>query len=554
MGRPEDQRITSDVAREICVRENAKAMLTGSIASLGSHYVISLAAVNAQTGDSIASEQAESDSKEQVLKSLDKAATSLRSKLGESLPSVQKYATPLEQATTSSLEALQAYSVGHNEHQHFGDENAIPHLKKAVALDPNFAIAWAELGVASGNTGQTRQSQESIKKAFELKDRASEHERLYIAAHYYDEVVGDSDKITEIYEQWKSTYPRETLPWDNLALRYEGLGQASKSLENASEAMRLDPKDNYAYQNLADAYTSLGRFDEAQAVIDQAAAQKIEPRTTRFMRYQLAALRGDDPAKIRIAAEASGSLDEPLMLFQRGRGEIAIGRVKAGRAILDRSVQLCRQHENVEFAAVVRGVQAAYEVELGYVSEPRQQIAEALSIATNRDTKSIVAGPMAKLGDIARAQKFNEELAAQYPTDTLLNKVGIAVNQANIELQRNQPQKAVAALESAIPYDLGSGPNGANYMTLHFRGAAYLKLGDGAKALAEYQKILDHRGIDTLSAFYPLAHLGAARAYALQKDNAHARTAYQDFFAAWKDADPDIPILKQAHAEYSALQ
>jgi tetratricopeptide (TPR) repeat protein len=554
MGRPEDQRITSDVAREICVRENAKAMLTGSIASLGSHYVISLAAVNAQTGDSIASEQAESDSKEQVLKSLDKAATSLRSKLGESLPSVQKYATPLEQATTSSLEALQAYSVGHNEHQHFGDENAIPHLKKAVALDPNFAIAWAELGVASGNTGQTRQSQESIKKAFELKDRASEHERLYIAAHYYDEVVGDSDKITEIYEQWKSTYPRETLPWDNLALRYEGLGQASKSLENASEAMRLDPKDNYAYQNLADAYTSLGRFDEAQAVIDQAAAQKIEPRTTRFMRYQLAALRGDDPAKIRIAAEASGSLDEPLMLFQRGRGEIAIGRVKAGRAILNRSVQLCRQHENVEFAAVVRGVQAAYEVELGYVSEPRQQIAEALSIATNRDTKSIVAGPMAKLGDIARAQKFNEELAAQYPTDTLLNKVGIAVNQANIELQRNQPQKAVAALESAIPYDLGSGPNGANYMTLHFRGAAYLKLGDGAKALAEYQKILDHRGIDTLSAFYPLAHLGAARAYALQKDNAHARTAYQDFFAAWKDADPDIPILKQAHAEYSALQ
>jgi serine/threonine protein kinase/tetratricopeptide (TPR) repeat protein len=554
MGRPEDQRITSDVAREICFRENAKAMLTGSIASLGSHYVISLAAVNAQTGDSIATEQAESDSKEQVLKSLDKAATSLRSKLGESLPSVQKFATPLEQATTSSLEALQAYSKGHSAHTHFDDEGSIAYFKKAVALDPNFAIAWAELGVASGNTGQTRQSQESIKKGFELKDRASEREKLYISAHYYDEVAGDSDKIIEIYEQWKRTYPRDTLPWDNLALRYEGLGQADKSLENASEGMRLDPKDNYAYQNLADAYTSLGRFDEAQAVIDQAAAQKIEPRTTRFMRYQLAALRGDESAKSRIAAEASGSLDEPLVLFQRARGELALGRVKASREIFDRSVQLCRKHENVEFAAVVRGVQAAYEVELGYVSEPRQQIAEALSIATNRDTKAIVAGPMAKLGDIARSQKFNEELAGQYPTDTLLNKVGIAINRANIELQRNQPQKAVAALESAIPYDLGSGPNGANYMSLHFRGAAYLKLGDGGKALAEYQKILDHRGIDTLSAFYPLAHLGAARAYGLQKDNAHARTAYQDFFAAWKDADPEIPILKQAHAEYSALQ
>ncbi|MGC2193040.1 MAG: tetratricopeptide repeat protein [Terriglobales bacterium] len=554
MGRPEDQRVTSDVAREISVRENAKAILTGSIASLGSHYVISLAAVNAQTGDSIASEQAESESKEQVLKTLDKAATNMRGKLGESLPSVQKFATPLEQATTSSLEALQAYSLGHVAHQHFDDEGAIPSLKKAVVLDPNFAIAWAELGVASGNTGQSRQQQEAIKKAFELKDRASEREKLYISAHYYDEVAGDSEKIVEIYEQWKRTYPRETLPWDNLALRYEGLGQPDKSLENASQAMRLDPKDNYAYQNLADAYTSLGRFDEARAVIDQAAAQKIEPRTTRFMRYQLAFLRADESAKTRIAAEASGSLDEPLNLFQRGRGEAALGRVKDSRAIFDRSVQLCRQHNNLEFAAIVRAVQAAYEVELGYVSEPRQQLSEALSLAPNRDTKSIAAAPLAKLGDIARAQKFNDELAAQYPTDTLLNKVGIAISQANIELQRNQPQKAIAALEAAAPYDLGGGPNGANYLTMHFRGAAYLKLGDGAKALAEYQKILDHRGIDTLSALYPLAHLGAARAYALQKDTAHARTAYQDFFAAWKDADPDIPVLKQARAEYAALQ
>jgi tetratricopeptide (TPR) repeat protein len=272
------------------------------------------------------------------------------------------------------------------------------------------------------------------------------------------------------------------------------------------------------------------------------------------MRYQLAFLRGDESAKTRIAGEGAGILDEPLILFQRARGEVALGRVKVARAIFDRSVQLCRQHQNLEFAGVVRGVQAAYEVELGYTAEPRQQISEALSIANNRDTKSIVAGPMAKLGDVARAQKFDEELAAQYPTDTLLNKVAIAINQANIELQRNQPQKAIIALESAVPYDLGGGQSGANLFTLHFRGAAYLKLGDGAKALAEYQKILDHRGVDPLSAFYPLAHLGAARAFVLQKDTAHARTAYQDFFAAWKDADPDVPILKQAKSEYAELQ
>ncbi len=554
MGRPEDQRITSDVAREICARENAKAMLTGSIASLGSHYVISLAAVNALTGDSLASEQAESESKEQVLKSLDKAATNLRSKLGESLPSVQKFATPLEQATTSSLEALQAFTLGHALHQHFDDEGAIPHFKKAVQLDPNFAIAWAELGVSSGNIGQNRDMEDSIKKAFELKDRASEHEKLYIAAHYYDEVAGNSDKIIEIYEQWKRTYPRETLPWDNLALRYGGLGQPDKALENASEALRLDPQDNFAYQNLADAYLGLNRFDEAQAVVDQAAAKKMAPRTTRFMRYQLAFLRGDQAAQQRIAAEGAGSLDEPLVLFQRARGLAAMGRIKDERATFDRSVELCRKQNNADFAAVVRAVQAALEAELGYVNEPRHALSEALSLALNRDTKSIAAWPLARIGDLARAQKFNDELNAQFPDNTLLVKVSVPVNQSIIELQRNQPQKAITALQAAIPYEMGGGPAGANLMPMYYRAAAYLKLGDGSKALTEYKKILDHHGIDALGLFYPLAHLGAGRAYILQKDSAHARTAYQDFFAAWKDADPDIPILKQAHTEYAALQ
>jgi serine/threonine protein kinase/tetratricopeptide (TPR) repeat protein len=554
MGRPEDQRITSDVAHDICLREGAKAMLNGSIASLGSHYVITLTAVNAQTGDTVASEQAESDSKEQVLKSLDKAATSLRGKLGESLPSVQKFATPLEQATTSSLEALQAYSQGHVAHTHFDDEGAIPPLKRAVELDPNFAIAWAELGVASGNVGQNRQREEAIRKAFDLKDRASEHERLYIEGHYYDEVTGTSDKIIEIYEQWKRTYPRETLPWDNLALRYGNLGQFDKSLENASEAMRLDPKDSYAYQNLTDAYLNLNRFDEAQAVVEQAAAQKLDPRTTRFARYQLAFIRGDQAAQQRIVAETAGKLDEPILLFFRGRGQLAEGRIKDERATFDHIVQLCRQHSMQEFGAIARGIQANYEVELGYVNEPHQQAEEAINLALNRDTKAIVALPLARLGDVARAQKFNDDLAAQFPADTLLNKVALAVNQAGIDLQRNQPDKAVIALESALPYELGSGPSGANLIPPFYRGAAYLQARDGAKAFIECQKILDHRGVDPLSVFYPLAHLGVARAYVLQKDSARARTAYQDFFAAWKDADPDIPILKQAHTEYDKLQ
>jgi serine/threonine protein kinase/tetratricopeptide (TPR) repeat protein len=554
MGRPEDQRITSDVAHDICLREGAKAMLNGSIASLGAHYVLTLSAVSAQTGDTIASEQAESDSKEKVLKTLDGAATNLRSKLGESLPSVQKFATPLEQATTSSLEALQAYSLGHAAHTRFDDEGAIPQLKKAVELDPNFAIAWAELGVASGNTGLSRQMEECIRKAFDLRDRASEHERLYIAGHYYDEVTGNSDKIIEIYEQWKLTYPRETLPWDNLALRYEATGQFDKALENASEAMRLDPKDTYAHQDLADAYLGLGRFDEAKAINDQAAAQKMGLRTTRFNRYQLAFLRGDDAATKSIVEETRGTQDEPLLLFFQARGQLSLGKIQMARTSFDRSVETAHQHSMQEFAAIARSVEAAYEVELGYGNEARADANQALTLASNKDTKGATAQPLAEVGDIARAQAFVDEIARQFPDNTLVNKVELGVDRAAIELQRDQPQRAIAALEPAVPYDLGSGPNGAVYFPIHFRGAAYLKAGDGAKALIEYQKILDHRGVDPLSVFYPLAHLGAARAYALQKDTAHARTAYQDFFAAWKDADPDIPVLKQAHAEYDKLQ
>jgi tetratricopeptide (TPR) repeat protein len=366
--------------------------------------------------------------------------------------------------------------------------------------------------------------------------------------------VGDSDKIIEIYERWKRTYPRDTLPWDNLALRYEGLGQSQKSLENASEAMRLDPKDNYAYQNLSDAYVGLNRFDEAQAVVDQAAVQKMEPRTTRFTRLQLAFLRGDQAAQQRIVAETAGALDEPILLFQQGRGLVAVGHIKEARASFDRAVELCRKHSNPDFAAIVRAVQASFEVELGYAAEPRAELSEALSLAPTRDAKSIASIPLARLGDLARAQKFRDELAAEFPTDTLLTKVILASTQAAIELQRNQPQKALVALQSAEPFDFGTGPAGSNYLTLYFRGATYLKSGDGAHALLEYQKILDHRGIDPLSPFYPLAHLGVARAYALQKDSPHARTAYQDFFGAWKDADPAIPILKQAQAEYATLQ
>ena len=294
MGRPADERMTNDVAREICIREGVKAMLTGSISSLGSHYVIDLNAVNAQTGDSLARAQAEAESKEHVLKSLDSAASTLRQKLGESLASVQKFDTPLEQATTSSLEALKEFSLGRAAHMKLDDEVAAPHLKRAVELDPNFAMAYATLGVAYANMTQQSLALDNIKKAFDLKDRASERERFYISAHYYDEGTRETDKTIEVYEQWQKTYPRDDLPWDNLALRYEAIGQFEKSLANASEAMHLNPKDSFAYQNLASAYERLNRFDEAKAVVDNASAQNMNLPSTKFTLYDLAFIQHDE--------------------------------------------------------------------------------------------------------------------------------------------------------------------------------------------------------------------------------------------------------------------
>src|ERR1700730_12452545 len=328
MGRSPDERVTSSVAREICLREGVKAMLTGSISSLGSHYVIALEAVNAQSGDSLAREQAEAESKEQVLKSLDKAASSLRGKLGESIGSVQKFATPLEAATTSSLEALQAFSLGQAEHQKFNDEGAIPHLKRAIELDPNFAMALATLGVAYSNEGESRSAVGSIQRAFEVRDRASEREKFYISSHYYDTGRRQLEKGVEIYEQWKETYPRDTVPRDNLALAYQLTGQYEKAVTNASEALRLAPKDRYAYQNLASAYLFLGRYDEAKAVAEQAISQKVEPWTIHLMIYSLAFIRGDAATMRREVERAQAQPQAPVALLLQGRSECAQGRIK----------------------------------------------------------------------------------------------------------------------------------------------------------------------------------------------------------------------------------
>jgi len=550
MGRSPDERITSDVAREICQREGVKAMMLGSISSLGTHYVVTLDAVNAQTGDSLARQQVEAESKEQVLKSLDQAASQLREKLGESIGSVQKYDTPLESATTSSLDALKEFSLGEAEHAKFNDQGAIPHLKRATEIDPNFAMALATLGVAYNNQSKVQDAAEYIQKAFDAKERASEREKFYISSHYYGTYRRQEDKDIEILEQWIQAYPRDGVPRDNLALVEGTIGQLEKALASASEALKINSKDPYAYSNLASAYMALNRFDEAKAVAEQAIAQKAEPWSVHIVLYEIAFIRGDSAGMQQQLEQGAGKAWEPVIIFLQAQGECAQGKVKDARAAYAHGASVAQAQERKEYAATTLGAEATCDAETGFAQEARQKMNAALALSENINTRTAAVYVFARIGDSAQSEKLAEGLSKEFSYATVLNQVQLPSARAASSLQRNQPGLAVAALDSAKAYELGSGGIAAIFI----RGEAYLRLHDGAKAAAEYQRILDHRGLDPVGWDYSLAHLGLGRAYALQGDVAKAKTAYQDFFAAWKDADLDVPLLKTAKAEYEKLK
>jgi eukaryotic-like serine/threonine-protein kinase len=554
MGRPGDERLTRDVAREVCLRENVKAMLAGSIASLGSHYVITLEAVNAQSGDSLDHEQVEADSKEQVLKALDQAASRLREKLGESIGSVQKFATPLESATTSSLEALQAFTLGQAEHQKTNDDGAVPHLKRAVELDPNFAMAYATLGVVYSNLGRATEGSEALKKAYELRERASERERFYIESHYDNTVLNDPTKTLQVYSEWQQVYPRDTIPIDNSALVSSGLGQHEKAVEFASRALQLDANDRYAYANLAEAYVTLNRFDEARSVAEQAVSRKLDSVGIHWVLADLAYMRGDWPAYDHEIDHAKGTPEEPFMLFWKGGGLAGRGKIKASREVLGQARTEMLGAGVKDFAAILFAFEGYEDGLSGYGSEAREKAGEALKLSDARDAGTFAAGVLAMNGDTARSTAIMNELSRKFPEDQRLHQVDTPLEEAASALQRNKPEDAVAALEAVRPYELGSGPNGTGFGPNYLRGLAYLKLRDGTKAIAEFQRILDHRGVAVWDPEYALARLNLARAYVLQGDAGKARTAYQDFFAEWKDADPDLPVLKDARVEYEKLK
>ena len=553
MGRPPDERITSDVAREICQREGIKALLTGSITSLGSQYVLTLNAVNASSGDTLAQAQVQAEAKERVVAALGEAASKLRAKLGESLSSIQKFDKPLEQATTSSLEALRAFSLGQVQHAKGADPAAVPFLKHAVELDPNFAMAYATLGVVYSNLVDRERANENINKAFELKERASEREKLYISAHYYDTVTGELENTIETYETWTQTYPHDGVAHDNLSLAYQTTGQYDKAVDECREAMRIDPKDAYGIQNCMWSYAGLNRFDEAKAIAEQALAQGLDLQPIHSYLYGIAFMRGDAAAMQHHAEWATGKPDEQWMLWLQAQAQAFSGKLQNSRELYRRGVEVAQRKHSSGFEQLLLASEALTEAGFGNYRQGREVAARALGIKTALPGP-IVGLALALSGDIPSAEAFTTDFVKRHPTGTLVNAVGVPTVRAAIEIQRNNPTKAIELLRSTAPYDLGTGAGASNLMSLSLRGQAYLADRRGSEAAAEFQKILDHPGIGVPNPVYALAHLGVARGTAVAGDIAKSRRSYQDFLALWKDADPDIPILQQAKSEYAKLK
>ncbi len=555
MGRPSNERITRDVARELCIRTGSKAFLVGSISNLGGQYVIGLDAVGCSTGDTLAKEQEEAATKQDVLKGLGKAASSLRGKLGESLATIQKFDVPVE-ATTPSLEALKAFSMGITTFRAKGNAEAIPFYKRALELDPNFAVAYASLGVVYGNLGQASLAAENIKKAYALRDRVSDREKYCISALYYDSVTGELEQETQVYELWAKSYPQDSVPPGNLGYIYGQLGQYDKSLASTLEAQRL-AQDATGYSNLADTYIELNRLDDAQKTIEEAQKRNRAGDFLHLAIYQVAFLKGDMAEMDRQVQWAAGKPgSEDFLLSVHSDTAAYYGHLAKARDLSRRAVDAAVRNDSKETAAIWQVNAALREAEFGNSAMAKQDVAAALKLSPGRDVEMLAAVALARSGESARAETIVGELEKNYPSQTVLKVYWLPTIRAAIALNANNAAQSLVYLEAAAPYELGEPPQfqlGTLYPA-YMRGQAQLAAHNGAAAAAEFQKLLDHRGIALNFVTATLARLELARAYAMAGDSAKAKSGYQDFLSQWKDADPDLPILKEAKAEYSKVQ
>ena len=552
MGRPANERLTADLARDLCQRVGSKAMLAGSVASLGSQYVVTLNAVNCATGDSLAKEQAQAASKEQVLGALGSAVSNMRGKLGESLASIQRFDVPIQQVTTSSLEALKASTLGNAEFEQGHQREALPFYRRAVELDPNFAMVYARMGVIYTTLGEFEEGKKQTRKAFELRDRVSEREKLYITHHYYETVTGELDKSIETLQLYASTYPRDGIPSNNLAVAYLSTGVYEKAAEEARKSLQIDPAAGVNSSiNLAAAYFALNRFDEARQVVDQALEHFPKSSSLHFQLMVLALNAGKTAEAQHELDWSKGTPSEYLFTGLQARAAAMEGKLRLSQELIQRAVESENSQNLKEVASTELGGQAVIEADLGACSEALSRAGSVVSGGLARVPMAQVGFVFATCGDARRADSLAGDLARQYPLETFAQKVDIPQVLARLELQRGNGAKVVEILRPTADYEFGFVSNG---IPAYLRGLAYLQTKRAKEAGAEFQKVIDHKGAVGIGPYIPLAQLGLARAYALQGDAAKARTSYQDFLAVWKDADPDVPLLKQAKAEYAKLQ
>jgi serine/threonine protein kinase/tetratricopeptide (TPR) repeat protein len=569
MTRPVGTKLTPEVARELCLRAGSKAYLAGSIGSLGSEYVLGLKAANCQSGDTLAEEQVTAVSKEKVLDTLGEAASDLRGQLGESLATVRKFDVPLQQATTASLEALKAFSLGLKAFNEKSPDSALPYLQRAIHLDPNFAMGYNAVGSAYYSLGEVGRGGEYFTKAFQLREHASEREKLKITANYYFGVSGELDKAAQTLQEAIESYPREPAMYSNLGAVCAAKGQHEKAAEIARQALRLAPDQVGWYDNLTYDTLALQRFDEARQIIHAAQAQKLDDDVLHISLYVLAFLGADSGA---MAEQQQWFADKPDYenegLALASDTEAYGGHLGKARELTKRAVDSDIRADSKETGAVGLAIAAQREAAYGNATEARQTAADALKLAPlSQAAESEAALAFAIAGDTARAESLAQDLGKRFPLDTRMQSLWLPAIQAQLALGRKNPAVALSALQAASPIELGNMPFVINISCLYHvyvRGEAYLAAGQGSAAAAEFQKIIDHSGIVWNCWTGALAHLGVARANALQArtsqgadaDAARVRAlaAYKDFLTLWKDADPDIPILKEAKAEYAKLQ
>ena len=559
MNQSPDERLTGEIAQELCQRTGSKAVIDGSIANIGSEYVVGLNAVDCQTGESLARQQVQAAKKEEVLNALDQAATKLRENIGESLSSVQEYDIPLAQATTPSLEALKAYSLALRAEQTKGPTAALPLYQRAIELDPNFALPCLGLGNVYKTLGELEMANENYQKAYDLSSHVSDGEKYAISGLYHSYATGELQKADQAYELWSQAYPRNYAARNNLGVNYAAVGQYEKALVEIQEASHLNPDSAVPYAILIADYSRLNRLGEAKAAYQVAISRKLDNPYLHSFRYGVAFLEGDAEEMQRQVDWATGkSGAEDVLLSYQSDTEAFSGHLGKARGLSRQAMGSARRAGETETQAEWETNAALREAEFGNTAQARGETAAALALASTRDVQILAAIALARAGDFDRAQMMVDNLQKQNPLHTMINGYFLPTIRAAIEINRKNPAKAIEILQVAAPYELGNAdPDpvvGAMMYPVYVRGQAYLLLHQGSAAAAEFQKFLDHRGVVVNCPLGALARLGLARAYALQGDTVETRAAYQDFLALWKDADPDIPILKQAQEEYAKLK